>query len=59
MRDELWLILKHFTRGAEKVNTVNYLTKPPPPVDEFYYKEESYAVNEQMGGFRSNAQGSN
>ena len=37
--------------GAEKVNAVNYLTKPPPTVDKFYYEEDSYALNKQMGGF--------
>ena len=31
------------------MNVVNYLTKPPPQVDEFYYEEDSYVVNEQMG----------
>ena len=25
MIDKLWLVLRHFTRGAEKVNGVNYL----------------------------------
>ena len=32
--------------GAEKVNALNYLAKPPPPIDECYYEEDSYAVNE-------------
>ena len=36
-----------------------YLAKPPPPNDECYYAKDNYAVNEQMGGFRPNAQGSN
>ena len=45
--------------GAENINAVNYLGKPPPPIDECYYEEDSYAVNEQMGGFRPSAQGSN
>ena len=31
MRTELGLVLKHVTRGAEKINAVNYLSKPPPP----------------------------
>ena len=26
--------------------------KPPPPNDECYYAEDTYAVNEQAGGFR-------
>ena len=33
--------------------------KPPPPNDECYYVENSYAVNEWTGGFRPSAQGSN
>ena len=44
--------------GVEKINAVNYLSKPPPPNDECYYAEDSYAVNEQMRGFRLSAQGS-
>ena len=46
MRTELELALKHITRGAEKINAVNYLSKLPPPNDERYYAEDSYAVNE-------------
>ena len=34
MRTELGLVLKHVTGGAEKINAVNYLPKPPPPNDE-------------------------
>ena len=41
------------------INAVNYLPKPPPPNDECYYAKDSYAVNEQTGGFRPSAQGSN
>ena len=59
MRTELGLVLKHITGGAEKINAVNYLPKPPPPNDEFYYAEDSYAVNEQTWGFQPSAQGSN
>ena len=59
MRTEIGLVLKHITRGAEKINAVNYLPKPPPPNDEYYYEKDSYAVNEKTGGFRSNAQVSN
>ena len=55
IRTELRLVLKHVIGGLEKVNAVNYLTKPPQPTNEYYYKEDSYAVNDQTGGFRSNA----
>ena len=41
MRTELGLVLKHVTRGAEKINAVNYLSKPPSN-DECYYAEDSY-----------------
>ena len=58
MRTELGLVLKHVIGGAEKINAVNYLSKPPPN-DEFYYAEDSYPVNEQMGCFRPSTQGSN
>ena len=30
---------------------VNYLAKPQPPVDEYYYEEDSCEMNEKMGGF--------
>ena len=29
MRTELGLVLKHVTGGAEKINAVNYMSKPP------------------------------
>ena len=58
MRTELGLVLKHVTGGAEKINAVNYLPKPPPTNDECCYAEYSYAVNEQTGGFRPSAHGS-
>ena len=44
--------------GTEKINAVNYLLKPPSN-DECYYAENSYAVNEQTGGFKPSTQGSN
>ena len=50
MRTELGLVLIHITGGAEKINAVNYFSKPPPPNDECYYEQNSYAVNEQTGG---------
>ena len=59
MRAELGLVLKHITGGVEKINAVNYLSKPPPPNDECYYAEDSYAVNKQTGGLRPSSQGSN
>ena len=34
MRTEFGLVLKHVTRGVEKINAVNYLAKPPPPNEE-------------------------
>ena len=46
MRTELGLVLKHVIGGAEKINAVNYLSKPPPKNNECYYEEDSYAVNE-------------
>ena len=39
MRTNLGLVLKHVTGGAEKINAVNYLAKPPLPNDECYYAE--------------------
>ena len=51
IRTELGLVLKHVTGGVEKINAVKYLAKSPPPNDECYYAEDTYAVNEQTGGF--------
>ena len=44
MRTELGWVLKHVTSGAENVNAVNCLAKPPLPVDEYYYEEDSFAL---------------
>ena len=51
IRTELGLVLKYVTRGEENINAVNYLAKPPPPNDECYYTEDTYAVNKETGGF--------
>ena len=55
-RTKLGLVLKHFTKGAEKVYALNYLTKLPPPVDEYYYEKDTYAVNDHTWGFRPKTQ---
>ena len=31
------------------MNAVNYFSKPPPPNEECYYEEDSFAMNEQTG----------
>ncbi|XP_069147139.1 uncharacterized protein [Solanum lycopersicum] len=49
MRTELGLVLIHVIGGAEKINAVNYLSKPPPQNDECYYEEDTYTVNEKTG----------
>lgn len=38
--------MKHVSGGAEKVNAMNYLTKPPVSIDEYYNEEDANAVNE-------------
>ena len=38
---------------------MNYLSKPPLLVDEYYYDKDAYAVNDQTGRFQPNIQGSN
>ena len=43
------MVLKHINGGAEKINAVNYLSKPPPQNDECYYVVDSNAVNKQSG----------
>ena len=59
MRTKIGLVLKHVSEGTKKVNAVNYLNKPPLPSNEYNYEGDTYAVNDQMGGFRSNAPVSN
>ena len=44
MRTELGLVFKHIVGAAEKINAVNYLSKPPPPNDECYYAENFYVM---------------
>ena len=45
--------------GPEKINVVNYLSKPPPPNDEYYNEEDSYVVNKHARGCPLNSQVSN
>ena len=59
MRTHLGLFLKYVSGDPQTVNMRNYLTKSPPPLYEYYYDKEAYIVNDQMMGFRPNAQGSN
>ena len=59
MRTKHGLVLKNITGAAEKIDVVNYMSKPPPPNDECNYAEDTYEVNEQKGGFRPSAQVSN
>lgn len=59
MRTELGFLLKHVTRGAEKVNAVKYFTTQPQPVDEYYSEEDTYIVNYYTWCFRPKAQGQN
>ena len=59
MRTEIGLVLKHVTGGAEKINQVNYLDMTPTPNDECNYAENTYAVNDQTGGFQPSTPGSN
>ena len=51
MRTELGFVSKHVARGSEKVYAVNYLSKPPQPNDEYYYKKDFCAVNDRMRVF--------
>lgn len=49
MRIQLGLVLKHVTGRVEKVIAVNYLTRPPPLVEEYYCEEDVYAMNDWGG----------
>lgn len=59
MRTEFNIIVNHILGdGQEKVNVVRSLGKAPAH-KEYGYEEDAYYVNDEMGGFWTNAQGSN
>ena len=37
-------------RGAQKIKIVYYFTINPSPVEDYYYEEDDYAVNDPAGG---------
>lgn len=53
------MVYKHLSGGAKKLNVVKYFTKPPAPINEYYYEVDTYAVKDYTGGFQPNIQGSN
>lgn len=45
-------VLNHVSGVTKKINAVNYLTRNQPLVEECYYKDGTYVVNDQTGGGR-------
>lgn len=41
--------LKHVSRPIEKVNTLKYFTRPPPPTEKYYDEVDAYEVNLRQG----------
>ena len=48
---ELGFVSKHVSMDTNKENAVNYLTRNHSSAEEYYYYEDSYAVNNYMKGF--------
>ena len=42
---------KHNNRWVENMNKVNYFTRNPQQVEEYYYEKDVYVVNYQRGVF--------
>ena len=59
IRNVLGLVIKHVSGGSEMVYAVYNVTGNPPPLEEYYFNEESYDVNDKTGGFQPITQGSN
>ena len=41
MKLEHWFLLKHVSVSEEKVHYVNYITRSPPLIDEYYYRHDT------------------